>query len=346
MLFDTSATHDAPSPSLPECRPDQYKTVSDFINDKSLFRDARESAMCYSVHTENFSLPAIGFEPMEGFFLGVCPPGPIPHSYETYFACEQPCAIFMLLLEGRCRFGVEGEGSYGPELGKNSFIAADLKGMHGKCSIPALESYSHVTMIVLPDAVKTQFGLRFALDMERILHGRKDSSRHLPALSGPASPDLVSSGCRLLAMPKGDSLDTMGLRSASLDFFTRILRNAASPPPAQSVALSEHDVSALTFLKERIEHNCLEEISIRELCLSIGMSESKGCRSFKQLFHITIARHVHNCKMRYAHDILSSRKRNVSECAFDVGYSSIGHFIAAYRKHYGQTPGNAFRQAL
>lgn len=75
------------------------------------------------------------------------------------------------------------------------------------------------------------------------------------------------------------------------------------------------------------------------------MSESKANRAFKQLFNVTIAGFLHNCRLQYAHAMLSERKRNVSECAFEIGYASISHFITAYRKQYGQTPGNVFRRA-
>jgi AraC-like DNA-binding protein len=42
--------------------------------------------------------------------------------------------------------------------------------------------------------------------------------------------------------------------------------------------------------------------------------------------------------------MLKERKMNVSQCAFAVGYSNVGHFISAYKKLYGITPKQTMRQ--
>ena len=356
MLFDPHCHCDSPflknARCLPECHVDKYKALSGdnyhnmsaWMEDQSRFLGARESARLFFACYGDVKLPATAFEPLRGFYLGMCGPVRMLGPQESLFFCDRPYSMFMLLLDGRFHCTLENGAHF--ELGKNTFLAGDFYGMRGSSHISAEGGWNHITITISADATREHFGPGFAEDLERTLHCReKGAPRPVPILNGLASPDLISSGRRLIAMRKDGPFDAMELRSATLDFFTRILRNAASPLPAPVIALPEHDVLALTRLKERIERNCLEDVSIAELCASAGMSESKGTKAFKQLFNITIARHVHNCKMQHAHAMLSNRKRNVSECAFEVGYTNIGHFIAAYRKQYGHTPGSTFRQA-
>lgn len=129
-----------------------------------------------------------------------------------------------------------------------------------------------------------------------------------------------------------------------LDFFTRLLKNAAEQDNSPVMPLHERDTLILTGLKEKIEKEC-PGLSAKELCASIGMSESKANKGFKTLFGTTIARHLHVCKMAHAHTLLTRKKHTVSECALTLGYANIGHFIAAFRRQYGMTPKDASRAA-
>jgi AraC family transcriptional regulator, transcriptional activator of the genes for pyochelin and ferripyochelin receptors len=36
--------------------------------------------------------------------------------------------------------------------------------------------------------------------------------------------------------------------------------------------------------------------------------------------------------------LLATKKYNISETSFEVGYSTPSHFIAAFKKKYGSTP--------
>ena len=349
MLFDTHRTCD--SAHLQGGGPLEYRTesknISDCMDQMERLPGLRESALPFFMCTGGLKLRVIGFEPLDGMYLGICGPEPIPYAFSAPFHCDGPYSTFILLLEGKWTCVVKEAGDTIFEVGKNGFLAGDWKGVRGESRVPAQEAYCHVCITARAGAIERHFGPNLARDVERILHWRENGGRRrIPTTDGLASPDLVSSGRRLLTMSKAGPINTMELRSACLDFFTRMLRNAASPPAVPVMALPEQDVLALTRLKEYIERNCLEAPGTAGLCALAGMSESKGNKAFKQLFKVTIARHVHNCKMQYAHVMLGSRKRNVSECAFDVGYTNIGHFIAAYRKHYGHTPGSAYRGAL
>lgn len=134
----------------------------------------------------------------------------------------------------------------------------------------------------------------------------------------------------------------MSLRGAAVDFFTRIVRNAVEQENLPVLPIHDRDARVLIGLKERMEKDS-SGLTAKELCAAIGMSESKANKGFKALFGTTIARHLHACKLAQAHALLSRKKCNVSECAYTLGYTNIGHFIAAFRKKYGITPRELIR---
>lgn len=45
-----------------------------------------------------------------------------------------------------------------------------------------------------------------------------------------------------------------------------------------------------------------------------------------------------------AHDLLESGRYKAKDVAWMVGYTNVSHFIDAFRKHYGLTPGECLRE--
>lgn len=97
-------------------------------------------------------------------------------------------------------------------------------------------------------------------------------------------------------------------------------------------------------LKNEIENQFLMIDTVEELYSKVGINRSKINQGFKHLYGVSIAKFVHKCKMEYAYSMLEKRRMNVSQCAFAIGYSNVGHFISAYKKLYGITPKQTMRQ--
>jgi AraC-like DNA-binding protein len=91
-------------------------------------------------------------------------------------------------------------------------------------------------------------------------------------------------------------------------------------------------------LKDHIDHNFCEIATAEELTRFAAMSETKATVGFKSLFGISIAKYLRQCKMAHAHARIISGESNVSEAAFEVGYTNISHFIRMFREVYGVTP--------
>jgi AraC-like DNA-binding protein len=95
----------------------------------------------------------------------------------------------------------------------------------------------------------------------------------------------------------------------------------------------------LKRLKKDLESRFLEKDSVKDFCARAGIHPLRANQGFMNLFNTSIGRYRLNCRLEYAHDLLVSGTVNVSECAWDVGYNNISHFVAVFKKRFGITPG-------
>ncbi|NJN32308.1 MAG: helix-turn-helix transcriptional regulator [Synechococcales cyanobacterium RM1_1_8] len=93
-----------------------------------------------------------------------------------------------------------------------------------------------------------------------------------------------------------------------------------------------HQASAI--VRSRLEN----PPSQTELAREIGMCERSLRRGFKQLFGMTIVAYLTQQRLQQAEQTLREGDCTVTEVANQVGYAHLGHFAAAFKKHFGITP--------
>lgn len=74
------------------------------------------------------------------------------------------------------------------------------------------------------------------------------------------------------------------------------------------------------------------------LASRVGLSYGRLLRGFKEFFNMTPIEYLRAVRLQRAYDLVISRKQNVSEAAFSVGYSSLSHFTKAFRSEFGMNP--------
>lgn len=89
--------------------------------------------------------------------------------------------------------------------------------------------------------------------------------------------------------------------------------------------------------KRAIAEKPQANLPLRELAAIAGSSPFQLCRDFRAITGMTISRYRHALRLRLALDRLPGCD-DLTDLAFDLGYSSHSHFTRAFRDHFGVTP--------
>ena len=283
----------------------------------------------------------IMFDPLPGFHFGVCSATHVRTPQLANFFLDEPTFMVILVMEGSSSYTFKTRGGPSFTLQKNMFLLGYWDNVALDMLFPEQDSYSHIAFYIRELALKSYLGeSSHSLILERIFAAAPGTASGAAA-TGLASPELLIQARQFLDWQ--EERDLLGLRCATLDCFAKFFSNPSVLEESTSPFIYEQDKKRMAKLKEDIEENFLTIETATDICASCGMSFSKANKVFKALYSTTIANYIHHCKMAHAYSLLVNRKCNVSECAFEVGYSNISHFIAAFKKSYRITPKAATR---
>lgn len=138
-----------------------------------------------------------------------------------------------------------------------------------------------------------------------------------------------------------DGLKPMYLEGKILEllavFLNEIIYQRSDKLP--ELSLSKEDRFALNRAKEILDKTFVHPLTISQLSRKVYLNEFKLKTGFKQCFGQTIYSYVLDKRMELAHILIGQKRFKVGDIAGLVGYSNVSHFIAAFNKKYGITPG-------
>jgi AraC-like DNA-binding protein len=100
----------------------------------------------------------------------------------------------------------------------------------------------------------------------------------------------------------------------------------------------EETVRKIKFSKEYILKNMETPPSLKELAKVAGLNEYQLKVGFKEIYGNTVFGFLLDHKLDHSRILLDSVKYQVSEVAYQIGYTNPSHFIAAFKKKFGMTP--------
>ena len=100
----------------------------------------------------------------------------------------------------------------------------------------------------------------------------------------------------------------------------------------------EANVEKVQNAKKILIENMTEPPTLQELSNEINLPIQHLKDGFKHIYGETVFAFLLNYKMEYARRLLVTKKYNIAETSFEVGYSTPSHFIAAFKKKFGTTP--------
>jgi len=163
------------------------------------------------------------------------------------------------------------------------------------------------------------------------------------------SPALKSIAHRVIRYPMDAVARRLLLEGKVLEILAHQVEIIADIAPGSRMIPNSGDLECLQKARSILEDEFSNPPSLFGLARRVGLNDFKLKRGFKEIFGTTVFGYVRKLRMDKARALLESGDLNVTEAALDAGYSSLGHFAAAFKKCFGILPNqcrNARRASL
>lgn len=96
-------------------------------------------------------------------------------------------------------------------------------------------------------------------------------------------------------------------------------------------------------VKDYLDRYYRENISLNQLCFLFNTNKTTLCQQFRRAYDCTVIEYIGQLKMQQAKMMLEEGRCNVSEIAWQLGFSSVHYFSRMFKHHTGVSP-TAYRQ--
>lgn len=103
-------------------------------------------------------------------------------------------------------------------------------------------------------------------------------------------------------------------------------------------ALTESTVKRLKTVFDFVEENYSQPITVGQVAEICNMSYSYFSRYFKEITGRNFSEYVNFIRITHAEQLLVAGGMNITEIAFEVGFSGTSYFIGQFRQYKGVTP--------
>jgi AraC family transcriptional regulator len=116
----------------------------------------------------------------------------------------------------------------------------------------------------------------------------------------------------------------------------RLSSTASLVPPSSQRPLNQRQLS---IVRDAIYDRLDQDIALKDLATSIGMSVSHFCRLFKQSTGLAPHQYVIACRIERARSLLLKEERTIAQVAHAVGFTDQSHLTRHFKHLLGIPPG-------
>lgn len=129
----------------------------------------------------------------------------------------------------------------------------------------------------------------------------------------------------------------MFLEAKSLELMTLLINQISDNYKANDDIISQGDIEKIKIIEKIINDNIAEVPSLFELARIAEMTHTKLNKIFKKEFGQTVFSYIRNRRLEMAKVMLEAGK-NVTEAAYELGFSSPAHLSREFVKKFGINP--------
>lgn len=134
-------------------------------------------------------------------------------------------------------------------------------------------------------------------------------------------------------------LKRLFIESKSIELFMLQLAQFEQQASGKKDVMKAQDIEKIYYARTLIEQNISNPYTLVALAHEVGLNDFKLKKGFKEVFNTTVFGYLHDLRMQKAKHLLLDQKRTIAEVADYCGYEYVQHFITAFRKKFGITPG-------
>lgn len=210
-----------------------------------------------------------------------------------------------------------------------------------KATILSTGNLRGVLISVDSKAMRETAGSLFSLlppVMERIGMERQHT---IVSQFSPILPAMRMAVQQIMVPPLGGSMSRLYLESKAIELVALKMSQYENALPQRSAQrLKPEDIQRIRRARELLIRDITDPPSIPTLARMVGINDQKLKSGFRQVFGDTVYRTLKTVRMEVARKRLNLAEENVLQVANRVGYANPGHFAAAFREHFGVTPGS------
>lgn len=231
------------------------------------------------------------------------------------------------------------------EPGKSSFFYQPEWG--GSVKLPVCSHISTVSIYISPSLLKTflDFSQRPSLLKQHPVFKESRKQSYYQPIEMTAT--IKTAVDQILSCPYKGSMRRLYLEGKTMELLTYGLSQFFSPEALwkENHAISDEEVQLVHRAKEILCHDLQNPPKLRELARRVGLSHMRLNLYFREIFGTTSYGYLREFRLSRAKALLDEGVMNVTEVAYEVGYSSLSHFAKSFKDRHGVLPGTYARKA-
>ncbi len=235
---------------------------------------------------------------------------------------------------GQVRIQLE-EGAFTVSAGDILIVAPDVLHYAEPTGDEDVEQYVFNFSVAELEKTKVSRAIANLLAFQSTLHIIADSTCHRDATMIASSllrRQGALGGCYLLALLLRLATDKSLRRVDPLE------HTAESAADESERGISDSTISRLYRLEQLFNYGFSLNISLEAFAEEMHLSSRQLARIIRAQYGCTYYEHVLRLRMATAKKLLADPCLSIAEVATRVGYTSLGGFTAAFRKHFGVSP--------
>ncbi len=183
---------------------------------------------------------------------------------------------------------------------------------------------------------------RFLNGMQDIFDGTADQCIYQVSII-PAVADMIID--QVMNCPYNGPLRRLYFEGKALELVTCSIASYAVPEavPKKNVVVRQGNMERVRHAREMIGQNFQDPPKLLDLARAVGISHSRLNFYFQEMYGTTIFGYIRELRLRHARSLLDEGCMNITEVAYEAGYSSPSHFAKSFKDCYGVVPGKYLR---